>query len=1156
MKRAVPQDTKDRQSRASHPNVSAWVSANAGSGKTHVLAQRVVRLLLEGTPPAKILCLTFTKAAAANMAVRVFDTLSGWTRLDDATLAVEVGKTGAPHPDSAMLVRARRLFARTVETPGGLKIQTIHAFCERLLHLFPFEANVAAGFEVLAEDEQQELIGAARTQAFIAAMHETSGPLADALNVLAVETSESGLDGLMIDALRHRAAIATMIRDRQGAAAWGQELGRRLGLRPAETLADLERAIINDGIPPSEWLAVANALERGGSNDGKLGASLRGAASADAAARPDKYLSVFFTKEEEPRGVGKTKIITKTLVKQEPGLLERLEAERDRLIPFIDKRKAARAVVRSVALFSIVAQILRVYADLKSQRGRLDFDDLIERTKTLLSRSDAAWVLYKLDAGIDHILVDEAQDTSPEQWSILQAIAEDFTAGAGARTGVRTFFAVGDEKQSIYSFQGAAPHMFDEMRRWFEARMREADQTFEQVRLNLSFRSVPTVLAAVDKVFEGPNVYRGVVAETDVWAPHDSWKRDLPGLVEMWDPAAGTAVDDPDKWDMPLDRQDASDPAVIIAKRIADAIAGWLAPQATEAVHDEATGLPRRISAGDILVLVRSRGPVFEAIIRALKDRLVPVAGADRLALTEHIGVQDLIAVGRASLLPEDDLTLACVLKSPLIGLDDDDLLAIAPRRPGSLAEALAASRTPAHQQASAQLAIWRSRAATLTPFRFYSELLGADGGRRRMLARLGPEAGDAIDEFQRLALQHERSEAPSLTMFLHRLEGADLSIKRDMEAAGDAVRVMTVHAAKGLESKIVFLPDTFGAASGRHDPNFFKLPEPPGEPLLVWGKGSTSDPAILSAARSAARLAEEAEQRRLLYVAMTRAEERLYVAGFHGLRPPRDCWYQTVRTALEPHCVASPAPWDASMQVWRIGDGLRLGAPAAVQGMPPPPMGLPDWLTTPAGFEASAAPPISPSSAMAAADQLDALPPTDTAFDGGFGLLSGRLMHALLQHLPSIEATRRAEVANRYLAARGDELPESDRKRLVDQALRLIDDPRLAALFSAGSRVEVSVAGRLERPGRSPLEIAGQIDRIAVSPGSVLIADFKTGRPRAAADIPQPYVTQLALYRAVLTPLYPDRPVRALLVWTSGPTVVELEPAYLDDALAQVLSA
>ncbi|MDB5568865.1 MAG: double-strand break repair helicase AddA, partial [Hyphomicrobiales bacterium] len=910
----IPPDTQIRQEKASNPARSAWVSAHAGSGKTYVLSQRVVRLLLEGAPPSKILCLTFTKVAAANMALKVFSILSEWTRMSDAELRAAIVAMGA---DPARIDLARKLFARTVETPGGLKIQTIHAFCERLLHLFPFEANVAARFEVLTDDKQAELVSIAREQTLADAMEAEASPLGQALRHVAALTTSFTFDKLLSQALRMRTEIAQA--GRRQAGGYARALRRRFGAPADADVATIERDMIEGGIAPAEWGAIVGGLEAGSANDKKAAARLRRAISAGPGAKLSAWTDVFFT-AGKPRANVATNSVDKALK-------ERLHAERDRLFALSDAHKAAVAAQRSESLATLTEAIIARYTSLKRTRGLLDFDDLVERTGALLKRSDAAWVLYKLDAGIDHVLVDEAQDTSPAQWDILERLTGEFFAGEGARK-PRTFFAVGDEKQSIFSFQGAAPHAFAEKRRQFENRAHAAERAFEHVRLQLSFRSAKGVLDEVDNVFAANEAFKGVVGPDDVWMPHEALKRDLPGLVEIWEPLGATGKQEPTDWKMPLDQLGDGDPAVVLARRIADAIFEMTATGSRHAVHDK-QGALRPVSAGDVLILVRKRGAFFEAVIRALKDRGVPVAGADRLELAQHIAVLDLVAAGRAALLPQDDLTLACVLKSPLIGLDEDDLLALAPGRKGPLITELRASGDPRHRAAAQRVAEWGARAGE-SPFRFYARILGPDGGRRAFLERLGAEAGDAVDEFLKLALEAEMLEAPSLVTFLHRMQSAELSIKRDMEAAGDAVRVMTVHAAKGLEAKIVFLPDTCGAASGGHDPDLLKVEDLDGAPLIAWRKGAKADPAALAEQLTAAQAREAEEHRRLLYVAMTRAEERLYICGFHGVRGPgKGCWHVLAASALGERLTQAPAPWDDAETVRRTGAAAMLPAPA-----------------------------------------------------------------------------------------------------------------------------------------------------------------------------------------------------------------------------------
>ena len=1133
--RPVPEATRRAQHAASDPATSVWVSANAGSGKTHVLAQRVLRLLLRGTPPGRILCLTFTKAAAANMAARIYADLSKWTQLGDAALGDGLRATGLAAPTAADLQLARRLFARAVETPGGLKIQTIHAFCERLLHLFPFEANVPARFNVLDDAGSAELMERAKA-ATLAAAAADEGALGRDLRFIAGETSAGEAGASTFDALlREALARRALLRRPQPEAA----LREALDLPPGLDTAEIDRMILEDGLPPSSWSELATLMAQGGVNDAKRAALLRSVETISRTERDpgtiarcrDVYLSIFFTQKSKPAA----QLATNALEKLAPGIGARLEAEQARLVAMEATRRAAMTFERTRALLAIVDGVLAAYDRLKATRGHLDFADLVGRTLALLERSDAQWVLFKLDSGIDHILVDEAQDTSAPQWQVFEALTAEFATGLGAAAGRRTFFAVGDDKQSIFSFQGAAPNMFHDMRDAFGRRFAEGRQAFRHVKLKTSFRSAPGVLAAVDTVFEPAGHQRGLVHAADVWPVHEPLKTDLPAMVEIWPPQGPAEIADPEDWRVPLDTLAAQDPPSLVADRVAQKIRTLVDPRSGERVGDEAGDGLRAIRPSDVLILVRKRSAFFAAVIRALKAAGVPVAGADRLQLGTHIATLDLLAAGRVALLPDDDLSLAAALKSPLIGLDDDDLLAIAPRRHGSLYAALIASPDPRHRAAHETIARWRERAAEGSPFRFYTALLGEDGARRALEARLGAEACDVLDEFVRLALEFEAREPVSLLAFLQSFEAADLEIKRDMEVADDAVRVMTVHAAKGLEAKIVFLPDTCGAPGGRHDPKLFELPGTARRPaVLAWCPRTELDPPAVQEARARARAAAEEEHRRLLYVAMTRAEERLYLAGFHGVSGPAPgCWSEMIAAGLVEGFSAHPAFWDGGQEIRRCAtSGRRVddGRPSA-QARPPAPA-RPSWLTaSPPAVEAPAS-----------------LRPSNVAIAGGAAARRrGRVIHLLLQHLPAIAPERRGDVAAALIDANAPDLPAADRDSVRRQTLAILEDPRLAALFGANGRSEVEIAGCLIRAGRPDRTIRGRVDRLVVSPGEILVADYKmTTRTRPSPDA----VLQMALYRAVLAPLWPDREIRALLVHTGGPTIHQLAPADLAAAV------
>ena len=902
-----------------------------------------------------------------------------------------------------------------------------------------------------------DLLREARARAFAAS--ETAVDLAAAIALIAGLAGAQGFESLLQETLGKREEIEAL----GGAEVYGAKLAAKLGLGPDETQATIHNEILEGGGGSKLRLIWAKQLSEGLKTDKERAGQL---AEAAAASEPETAVGIcldaFFTQAGLPRKV----LLTKGVSDRYPDFGDELYEEQARLEKLRDRLRSATAVARSRALVRVAEEVLKHYSDAKNAHGWLDFDDLIQRTLALLQNADAAWVLYKLDKGIDHILVDEAQDTSRAQWDILRKLAEDFLSGESSSSRRRTFFAVGDEKQSIFSFQGAAPAMFDAMRREFARRHREANRPFEPVNLRLSFRSARRILQAVDRVFAVESVWQGVSAGEPTAPPHDAFHVDLPGLVEVWAPIAPEPAPEPQDWRMPLDAAALRDPSVALADRIARVIKQWLSPQSSERVIDNASGLPRRICAGDILILVRSRGPFFEAMTRALRRAEIASAGADRLILNQHIAVMDMIAAGRAALSADDDLSLAAVLKSPLIGLDDDALLTFAPAREGSLTQALANSD---YREAEARLSVWRERARKLSPFDFYARLVGVDGGRRALIGRLGPEAADAIDEFMALALAFDHADAPSLTAFLDEVEASAVAIKRDMEAEGSSVRVMTVHAAKGLEAPIVFLPDTSGAPGGRHDPKWLELDSAaPG--MFVWAPTKALDSAPIAAARREAQAAAAGEHRRLLYVAMTRAAERLIIACFEGSQGrAQDCWYNLMRLGLDPILEEAPAPWDPSQIIWRYGQGA-----IPVDSLPPAEAiasaQTPDWLWR--------APP--PEAAPASLIPSHAAPTTKAppSAERRKRMEAGRFAHALLQDLPGVSPELRPAAAEQFLARNAGALSPAQREAIAERVLAALALPELAALFGPGSLAEVAIAGALPRPSLPDLAFSGRIDR------------------------------------------------------------------------------
>jgi ATP-dependent helicase/nuclease subunit A len=1146
--RKIPDAVTERQHDASDPAVSAWVSANAGSGKTYVLAQRVIRLLLDGTHPSKILCLTYTKAAAANMANRVFDRLASWTTLDDRALDEQIRASGVKQVTAARRARARKLFAEALETPGGLKVQTIHAFCTRLLQQFPFEADVAARFQVLEETQQKQKLEEIRMGVLLAAAAEPDSAAGRALASIITLASDFSFQQALPEAIREHRRVMDWVDQPGGVERAMEELSQSLGIEPDDTIEKVEHDLIETShLAPSEWSALIAILEQGSSADQQQAEKLTRARATNGTERIAALLATFCIGD----GSARASIVTKRTRDAHPALCQCFVEEQKRFCALLERRRAVSTRTRTGALLTLARNVILRYRADKAAHGLLDYDDLIAKTRDLLTNVSAAWVHYKLDLGIDHVLVDEAQDTSPEQWDIIERLVAEFATGAGARgaTG-RSIFAVGDDKQSIYSFQGADPDQFHDRQRSFERDFKAAEIQWRNVRLDYSFRSNDSVLTAVQHVFAAEAMFRSVTRDEAGISPHLALRDAAPGFVELWPIVRPDEREPVEPWDAPFDKSSETSPRVKLARQIAKAVKRWI-----DRKDRVGTGRERHdVRPGDVLVLVRQRGPLFEAIIRALKNENINVAGADRLVLTDHIAVMDLLALADALLLPDDDLALATVLKSPLFGLTEEGLFDLAWKRTGTLRAALS-ERQPA---LSARLDTMAHDAVRVSPFAFYAALLGEHKGRRHFVERLGLEANDVLDEFLNLALTYESRETPSLHGFVAWLRTASAEVKRDMELARDEVRVMTVHGAKGLEAPIVILADTTTPPEGpiQHQPRLLTLPVPaaaPGAPeRMVWTPNKRDDTAPVSEARLVSRRDAEDEYRRLLYVAMTRAADRLVICGSDGkTKRPDGCWYNLISAALKDLCSEEPADIGAGTVLrFRKSRGepeslslFELGAESPV------PAESPGWLTHSAPRDDAAFTPLSPS-------QLhDETVPIVRA--GGAArrqaMARGVVMHRLLQSLPAIAPEQRADAARRYLAGKSRDFTAEESEELARKALALVGRADFAALFSAQSRAEVPIVGRVLNRA-----VAGVVDRLVVTANEILIADHKTNRepPRNPDKVPGGYVAQLALYRAVLMKLYPGKTVRAALVWTEVPDLMEISGSAMDAELARITSS
>ena len=1127
---------------ASDPKVSAFVTANAGSGKTRTLVDRTARLLLKGARPEAILCVTYTKAAAAEMQRRLFETLGLWAVMPDSELAQQL-KAIEERPDD--LSRARALFAQALETPGGLKIQTVHAFCEKLLRRFPLEAGVAPSFQVLDEQAAREISARARQELAEAALDDPDGPIGRAYTRFATELHFRGFHDLLAAFEAERIPIRAYVDACAGQDGVDADVWRRCGFEEPSSSAELEAQAVAGLDLEGLRRAVKALLEGSPKSDRALGLQLAAIAEREGEAGFDALWRPFCTDKGEPLA----RLATKQV---DPDARAWLEAEQRRLGEACGRIKAARVAEDSISALILASAYGELYEGAKTQQGGLDFADLIARTRELITlRADAAWVLYKLDGGIDHVLVDEAQDTAPEQWDVVGALTEEFFAGAGGREAGRTMFAVGDEKQSIFSFQGADPARFLHEQGQFRSLVEGAGCTFRSPSLLQSFRSAPEVLQLVDAVFADPEALQALRPDGGSEPiVHEAQRPAGRGSVEIWPLETAPPAREAEAWDAPVDAEPPDSANKTLARRIARQVQAMV--ERGEAVWDR-DEKPRPMGYGDVLILVRRRGALFDEVIRALKLARVPVGGADRLALSDHVVFHDLLALARFCLYPPDDLNLAALLRSPLFDIDEDSLYALARPRRGRLWAALRerAGERPEWTAARELLEALRAEARTRAPFELYARLLSRLDGRgrtmrARIMTRLGREAEQALDAFLAEALKAEQRGVRALEAFAADMAAVEVEVKREQEGGKGEVRVMTVHGAKGLEAPVVILPDTTTRASVQ------------GGPLLetadggfLWCARKADDCAASAAARQQRADAGDRESLRLLYVALTRARDRLVVCGVEPGRPSfkRGSWRDVVERALARPEIAGrlrelPEP-----------DGrlvLRFGAdPVPVRALP---RGsgqlalLPAW----AGRPAPAEPPqrrwTAPSQA---AESARAPSPSPLALEGGLGRFRrGELVHRLLELLPDLDPAARP-AAGLALLDKERDLTGDQRREMVAAALGVLDDARFAPVFGPGSRAEVAIAGGAAALP-SGMAVSGRIDRLLVEPDRVLVADFKTNRPSPARieDADPAYVAQMAIYAAVLAEVFPGRRVEAALIWTDGPKLMPVPENMMAKAL------
>ena len=1115
------------QQLASAPRESVWLSASAGTGKTQVLTARVLRLLLGGADPSAILCLTFTKAGAAEMADRIHAKLARWVRMKDADLGLELRQIGED-PSPSNREHARTLFARVLDAHGsGLRIQTIHSFCQALLASFPVEAGLIPGFRPI--EPREEVVLARRVMAEMLVDAEARGDdvLLGAIRALSLRLGEGGAEGFLTRCAKAPDALEALGDDLQGA------IRRALDVPEGDVEASIVAACRDDmfDIDTLCFLEGANAAwgtGRGQERAQIIRAWLESEPSERAATLKD--LHRVWTK-----GDGEQLTCGKGWAPQIPEYEPACRAMYEAVKALLDLR--ARAALADLLAAGLAAgrTYARAYAAAKRTAGLIDFDDLIRETVKLLGQSHMAeWIRFKLDQATDHILIDEAQDTNAAQWAIVRALADEFFAEAldpEQAAKARTIFSVGDFKQAIFGFQGTDPRFFGAAQAYFARRAREAGRELHDLSLVQSFRSTAPILEFVDAVLG--TLGEGALSALIAAEPHRSGV-DGPGQVTLWKPVTDEAEDG----ELEGDEGWLPNATRKFAAMLARQVKAWL----DEKPVINNRGKPRQLRPEDILILVRRRSDLAQLIVARLHEEGVPVAGVDRLRLNAPLAVRDLLAAIRFVLQPDDELNLAALLVSPLIGWSQDELYQAAFGRRAKLWRHL---RETQPRERLAPLHAMLAMADFTTPYRFLEEILsGPLDGRRKLLERLGREARDPIEELLNAALAFERDATPSLQTFLDRFERDTADVKRDPSAPLDAVRVMTAHGAKGLQAPVVILADATvdPASSPRRSLDWPVLEE--ADPIPVFRPRKDEIAGSLAAAAEEADRREMEEHWRLLYVALTRAEERLVIGGALGPRAkgvaPEKSWHAAAERAFAALAIEPAAcpTWGSTRNYFGRSPCKPLSAGREPEATIEPPTALPDWLTRPAPAEARPPRPLAPSSL--GPDLVASPPPTEALREAAE---RGRLLHALFERLPGVPAADREAAAGHWLEHSAGVGDAGRRAELVRDACRIIGDPAYAELFGPDSLAEAPIAAVVEGE-----VIAGTVDRLLVTPERVRIVDFKTVRraPASLAAVPEHHLRQMSAYAEALKVIFPDRAVEAALLYTATPILFDLPPALL----------
>ena len=1120
---------------ASNPNYSVWVSASAGTGKTTVLVNRLLRLFLNDVEPSKVLCLTYTNAGAIEMQNRIYKKARDWATISDDDLIKEL-KNLSDTPENNtdidnLFLKARKLFSKLIDNPVPLKIYTIHAFCQSILKRFPIEAGITPHFKIIEDSEVKTLLNEAY-QKFVHTLKNDKNidyiDVFESFNYLMNNTSESEFDNLIETIIDGREHFFELCLKYKTKAKILETLKNKIFKNfsyPIESFIDdtmLFKANVLDHIPSGfiDKLKQILSVDDGKKSIARLNLIGSFLAENDTEKKFDIYKHIFLNSDDSIPANG---ILNKKSIMADMKFPDNVSRETIRI-------REAVEFINSVEIFKTTSSVLDIgltlndiYEKLKKKRGVMDFTDLITTVKKLFARdSISSWILYKLDGGISHVLIDEAQDTSPIQWEIVDKLTSEFFTTGSDKKNVKSLFSVGDRKQSIFSFQGANIKLFEKYKNYFKERIEFENYPFYDLPLNRSFRSCENILNTVDDVIKNSS---GVLLPNED-ITHIPNRKDSSGLVEVL-PLVKRIEDKTSKcFKPPVENINVFNTEVEMANVLATKIRYLLDNEYIsdpKKDSDDTKKFIRKIEPKDIMILVKKRN-LADSITKALLAKNIPLAGRDKLSLSDNIAVEDLISLLKFVLFNYDDLSLAEVLKSPLYNLTDDDLFDLCfNRKDETLFSRL--SESEKYKDITNDLKYLIDFSKTALPFEFFDYVLKVQNKRKNFISRLGVEVVDVLNGFLSQCLSYDNLKlGKSLSDFYEWFSLNDVEIKRNMEQVNNTVRIMTVHSSKGLEAPVVFLYNANEVLSSSRD----RILWSEDFPMYKTSNFKTSGK-IFSDMLDTENTANQEEFYRLLYVAMTRARDRLYVIGSENNSKNARTWYSCIKESLlsnPKHRIEKNTNINFAPDVFTDDDFVILGENDTGEISKTETVISKNFETLPEFFNEKVddIPPynidIVPTSPLSQNDENN----TENA------LSRGTIIHKLLEYISKFNGDDIEKFIDFYLSKTKIE----DKDFIKNNILKLYNNSEYNFIFKNKNLSETEII-----TSENNISKILRVDKIVFNNDEIWIIDYKTDKQ--TESVPSAYKKQLDKYKTAIAKIYPDKKIHTAILWINDLKLSEI---------------